>query len=173
MDLDAYGCALMEAVTDGFYNGTIVDCIEHDVFQGDNDKALYLAFDAAELRPNSVSYIGTDISDVHWVFVDSDNIIHNSYEYNMQRANSHQFCQAYALHMALYSDARQKVADPLQYMRRVASEIWEPYLCSSPRHWRRVRRYIKHFGAAFIPRTVSEFMSIIASEQALRYYASW
>lgn len=164
-ELDAYGCAVMEAVTDGFYDGTLASAF-------DIDASLGVQF-SPEIR-NAVCHLGNDITNVHWVYVDNEGIVHNSYQYGMQRDMSHQFCQTYALHMAIFPDTRRFLTtSSAEYIRRVAHDIWMPYFSRSRRAWCNLLRHARKLGATRTFGTAENVVAFLTTDRAVQYFLSW
>lgn len=84
-----------------------------------NENNFILKLENNELN-NTLVPVGIDY--VHWVFVDSNGIVHNPYDYNMQIYNSHQFCQTHALILAYEQGYRVMTTPQLAYNKVI--EFW-------------------------------------------------
>ena len=67
----------------------------------------FLNYEILKIYKNSLISLKVNHG-VHWLYIDEHANIHNSYNYNMQIDGSHQFCQSYALLMAISPITRQK-----------------------------------------------------------------
>lgn len=69
---------------------------------------------------NTLVPVGKDY--VHWVYIDNNGVEYNPYDYNMQKLDSHQFCQSHALILAYKQDYRIKTTPQKAYNRVIA--LW-------------------------------------------------
>ncbi len=77
--------------------------------------------------------LDSNSNDAHWIYIDENGKIHNSYNNGLQIENSNQFCQCYALLMALNPDYRnnfKNLPDSYKFGYSGLIELWEHLLGS-------------------------------------------
>ena len=188
---DVYGSAIMETITDGFYDGTVKACIQAGVFSSavENSSTIKFGFKMTDpaLQTNSIVWSGKGIDEVQWMYVDEHGAPHSGQLYHMQSASeeSHQFCQTYALHLALFPKARAQLSGKskrLAHISQVAADIWAPYLKSSRQGWLNLRKHIQKMKSKLAgsssatvanPISVDHFIKVVTNWAAVAYFDTW
>ena len=108
-----------------------VDYYKHNLIQETIEdirtkKSIILNLEKLKPYANTLINIQANVG-VHWIYIDNNCNIHNPYNYNMQKRHSHQFCQTYALLMALIPSYRKPCDEYNNYVRASNKEKINSY----------------------------------------------
>ena len=131
---DIYGSAIMDTITDTFYNGLIVKILLNMGIDINKINDIKFGVKYNKKIVKSVCWIGNNIDCVHWIYVDKYGIIHDSYQYNYQNKNSHQFCQSYSLDMAINYKKRKYTCDRIKNLKDIIF-LWKNMLNNNIDLW--------------------------------------
>lgn len=171
---DLWASAAMEAFTDGLYDGTVKEFVEKTY----TCKGLQYHVKRQPNTKHAVCWIGDGVEDVHWIYVDELGIEHNSYTYGMQRAGGQQFCQTYAVLMAVDPSFRVQVQDSTTPIHRVF-DFWKAYFTyAGPSRrlryqLRKLQPYLNIPQIIQPPKDIAELCAFLSQPSILAYLITW